>query len=69
MPKKASKAKRKSTRKAYQKAKKTSKLGAGKRFKALKSAAKAGGARDPGGCGCGSRQEEVWEKALSGTGC
>lgn len=48
MAKKAGLAKRRAARKAYQKAAKTSKPGAGKRFAAVKAAAAAGGARDPG---------------------
>ena len=47
MARKAGLAKRRAARKAYQKAKKTSKPGAGKRFKALAAAAKASGAKDP----------------------
>lgn len=47
MARKASKAKRKAARKGYQRAKK-SKPGSGKRFRAVKKSAAAGGARDPG---------------------
>ncbi|MBW1931457.1 MAG: hypothetical protein JRI56_00220 [Deltaproteobacteria bacterium] len=39
--------KRRAARKRYEKARKTSKLGAGERFKALKAVAKASGARNP----------------------
>jgi hypothetical protein len=41
-------AQRRSARKAYQKAKASSKPGAGKRFAALEKVVKLGGARDPG---------------------
>lgn len=44
---KAGLANRRTKRAAYQRAVKTSKPGAGKRFKALAAAAKAGGAKNP----------------------
>lgn len=45
---KANLATRRRTRKAATRATKTAKLGSGKRFAAVKAAAKAGGARNPG---------------------
>ena len=54
---KAGLAARRAARKRYQKAVKTSKPGAGKRFAALEAAARAGGARNPAAGGAGAGRE------------
>ena len=62
--KKASLAKRRSARKAYQTAVKTSKPGAGKRFAAFDKSAAAGGAKNPAAVAATAGRKKYGKKAF-----